>query len=364
MDSRTRFLTALAHEEPDRVPVFATLTAQVGEKLAEELGLPAETPLSRLSQRISHAQVLTHLGNDAVGVRPLWPRAVQDRWRGGELVADFGLPLRRIGGYPDVVARPLAAARTPADVEACPFPDPLEPAAWEFVRAQVSRYGGQYGLIGGLETTIFELSWNLVGLEKFLVDLHEGSPYVEALLDKVLGYNLAVGKRLVELGVDMVWAGDDFGTQRGMLVSPDLWRRFFKPRMQRLFRALKAVNPAVKIAYHSCGSILPIIPDLIEIGLDVLNPIQPKAQGMDLGALKKAYGRELAFFGGVDEQEVLPFGSPEEVEAEVRLRIRQAGAGGGFILGPAHNIQPDTPLQNVRAFFRAAREHGTYPLRS
>jgi len=299
-----------------------------------------------------------------VGVRPLWPRAVHERWRGGELVDDFGLHLRRIGWYTEVVERPLAEARTPADVEACPFPDPLEPAAWEFVRAQVSRYGGQYGLIGGLETTIFELSWNLVGLEKFLVDLHEGSPYVEALLDKVLGYNLAVGKRLVELGVDMVWAGDDFGTQRGMLVSPDLWRRFFKPRMQRLFRALKAVNPAVKIAYHSCGSILPIIPDLIEIGLDVLNPIQPKAQGMDLGALKKAYGRELAFFGGVDEQEVLPFGSPEAGEAEVRLRIRQAGAGGGFILGPAHNIQPDTPLQNVRAFFRAAREHGTYPLRS
>jgi uroporphyrinogen decarboxylase len=167
---------------------------------------------------------------------------------------------------------------------------------------------------------------------------------------------------MAELGVDMILTGDDFGTQRGMMVSPELWRKYFKPRMRSLFLELKRIRPELKIAYHSCGTILPIIPDLVEIGLDVLNPIQPAALGMDLGALKKEYGRELAFFGGVDEQQVLPFGTPAEVEEEVQLRIKQAGADGGFILAPSHNIQPDTPLANILAFFNAARKHGKYPL--
>jgi len=129
-----------------------------------------------------------------------------------------------------------------------------------------------------------------------------------------------------------------------------------------LFQALKAANPKVKLAYHSCGSILPIIPDLIDIGLEVLNPIQPGAQGMDLGRLKGEYGQRLAFFGGVDEQTILPFGTPDQVAEEVRLRVRQAAAGGGFIIAPAHNIQPDTPLANIHAFFEAVRRWGRYPL--
>jgi len=147
-----------------------------------------------------------------------------------------------------------------------------------------------------------------------------------------------------------------------MMISPEQWGRVFKPRMQYVFEELKRINPTIKISYHSCGSILPIITDLIEICLDVFNPIQPRAKNMDLGKLKKKFGDRLIFFGGVDEQRVLPFGNTGEVKEEVRLRIAQAGKKGGFIIAPSHNIQPDTPLENIYAYFKAIKKYGTYPL--
>jgi uroporphyrinogen decarboxylase len=362
MNSKERFLTALEHAEPDRVPIFANLTPQVGDRLGKELGLPGEPVLSRLSQRVSHNEILTHLGNDAIAVRPTWPKYVQDRWKQNVFIDDFGFEFTRIGYYAEVAKRPLASAETVEDIETFQIPDILLPETWQYVENQISHYGQDYAVIGDLETTIFELSWNLVGLEKFIVDLLMEKPYVPVLLDKILGYSSAIGKRMVELGVDVIWAGDDFGTQQGMMISPELWRKHFKPRMKELFNTLKKTNPKVKIAYHSCGGIMPIVPDLVEIGLEILNPIQPTAKDMDLGALKKTYGNKLAFFGGVDMQNVLPFGTVKEVQEEVKLRIRQAGYGGGFVIAPAHNIQPDTPSENIYAFFNAVKKFGSYPL--
>jgi uroporphyrinogen-III decarboxylase len=146
-----------------------------------------------------------------------------------------------------------------------------------------------------------------------------------------------------------------------MLISPQFFREFFKPRYARLFSKWKAINPHVKIAFHSDGNIYPIIPDLIEIGLDILNPVQPKS--MDPARLKKAYGDHLTFWGTVDIQEVLPFGTPQDVANEVRLRLRTAGKGGGLILSPAHNIQAEVPLQNILAFYETAKTYGRYPIR-
>jgi len=148
----------------------------------------------------------------------------------------------------------------------------------------------------------------------------------------------------VELGVDMVWLGDDVGTQSSMLMSPDVWRRFFKPRMANLVASLKRINPRVKVAYHSDGNIYAIIPDLIEIGIDVLNPIQPAC--MDPVLLKEQYGDKLCFWGSIDVQRTLPFGTPLDVRQEVITRIETLGKGGGFILAPTHHVQLDTPLAN------------------
>ncbi len=348
---KQRFLQALNHQETDRVPTYTTLTPQVAEELALGLGVDTEPVLARMSQRISHAEVLTKLGNDAVAIRPTWPADVQDRWKRGVLIDDFGFVCRRVGYYTEIVERPLSSAASREDIERFQAPGLDDPEIWKWAKEQIETYGDQFAIIGNLETTIFELCWNLVGLEKFLIDLQQEEEYVFALLDKIQAYSLSCGLKMIELGVDMIWTGDDFGTQTGMLLSPNLWRSVFKPRMAYLFESFKKANPEVKIAYHSDGSITPIIPDLIEIGMEVLNPIQPGARGIDLGALKSEYGEVLAFFGGVDEQEVLPFGDARRVREEVRLRIDQAATNGGFIIAPAHNIQPDTPLENVYAFF-------------
>jgi uroporphyrinogen decarboxylase len=209
---------------------------------------------------------------------------------------------------------------------------------------------------------VFEYAWNLVGLEKFLIDLSYGADYVEPLLDQVMHFNIEVARTLIGLGVDVILTGDDFGTQGGMLISPRLWRHYFKGRMRQVFDACRQANPEVILAYHSCGSIAPIIPELIEIGLQALNPIQPKAKDMEPARLKAQYGDRLAFFGGVDIQEVVPFGTVQDVREEVRRRIYELGNDGGYLLAPAHDIQPEAPTANVLAIFDAVREYGQYPL--
>jgi uroporphyrinogen-III decarboxylase len=151
----------------------------------------------------------------------------------------------------------------------------------------------------------------------------------------------------------MIWLGDDIGHQQGMLISPRHWRRFFKPRMANIIERLKAINPQLKVAYHTDGCVYEVIPELIEIGLDVLNPVQPAA--MDPVKLKREYGKDLCFWGSIDEQYTLPFGTPAEVRKEVLDRIVTLGSGGGLILAPTHHLQLDTPLENFWAMVEAVR---------
>jgi len=149
----------------------------------------------------------------------------------------------------------------------------------------------------------------------------------------------------------MIWLGDDVGHQQGMLISPRHWRRFFKPRMAHIIERLKAINPQLKVAYHTDGCVYEVIPELIEIGLDVLNPVQPAA--MDPVRLKREYGKELCFWGSIDEQHTMPFGRPGDVRREVAERIKTVGSDGGLILAPTHHLQLDTPLDNFWALLEA-----------
>jgi uroporphyrinogen decarboxylase len=193
-----------------------------------------------------------------------------------------------------------------------------------------------------------------------MVDMVANQSFAHALLEKILQYQLVTGTRLAELGVDIIWLGDDFGTQRGLLVSIEHWRQFFKPRYREMISTFKSVNPAVKIAYHSDGDIEELLPEYIEVGVEIYNAVQPKAN--DIGRLKRRFGDDLSFWGTVDIQEVMPYGTLEDVHWEVRERISLAGSGGGLILAPSHNIQPDVPLANILAFYEAARRYGEYPL--
>lgn len=359
MDHRQRFMAVLEGKQADCVPVLANLTPQLAERLAEQMHKPLQLVDSFLSTRISHLDILLALGNDAVEVAAT--RAADHptvTLEDGRQRDEWGIVYEQVGLYAEAVVRPLAEAESVEDVEAYPFPDAHAAGRWDFAEQTIAQYKDGYGLVGDMEACLFELAWNLTGLEKFLMDLLTEEEYVDVLLDKILEYSTQCGLKMIDLGVDMLWTGDDFGTQSAMMVSPDVWRRHFKPRMAKMFAAFKERNPQVKIAYHSCGAIAPIIPDLIEIGLDFLNPIQPKAEGMDLAALAREYGDALGFFGGVDVQGILPNGTTEDVANEVK-RCLNATKGRRFIIAPAHNIQPDTPVENVFAFYEAVKKYGT-----
>jgi uroporphyrinogen-III decarboxylase len=169
-----------------------------------------------------------------------------------------------------------------------------------------------------------------------------------------MNYHLTIARNLVKKGVDMIWIGDDVGAQNSMLISPDTWRRFFKEKMAYFISELKGINPGVKIAYHSDGYIMPIIPELAEIGIDILNPVQPAS--MNPAEVKRVAGEKLCLWGTVDEQNTLPFGNHDDVRKEIAERIRTIGRRGGLILSPTHNIQLDTPLENYFAMIDAVRQ--------
>lgn len=355
MNSKERTLKAINHQDPDRPPIFATLTPQMAKKLSAAFDIPYESPIdSLLSTRISHTELLTKLGNDLVCIAAAYPKGGETYKReDGLYVNEWGMVFKDTGLYSEFIEYPLANIRTKQDISNYPFPDPYAEGRFDVARKVLKKYKSDYVIIGDLETSIFETAWYLVGLEKFLLDLLSGVPYVSQLLDKIMLINIQIGQELIKLGVDLIWCGDDFGMQHGMIMDPETWRKWFKPRIRYMFQSFRQVNPDIKIAWHSCGSILPIIPDFIELGLDILNPIQPLAKGMNPEYLKNEFGKDLVFFGGIDVQELLPYKSPAEIKEEISRRCEILGKDGGYIAAPAHNIQPDTPIENVYAMFDA-----------
>jgi uroporphyrinogen decarboxylase len=358
MTSRERVLTAIDHKEPDRLPVFVTLTPQVAQQLSAFFNITYEPPVdSLLSTRISHSKLLSYLGNDCIGIAATVPdNCPSTKDENGIITNEWGMKFKNSGLYNEFYMYPLAHASLPEDIYQYPFPDPYGPGRFRHAEKTIKSYKDKYAIVADLETTIFETSWYLTGLEKFLVDLITEAPYLDKLLDRVMEINVKTGIYLIEMGADILWAGDDFGTQHGMIMDPELWRKVFKPRIKWMFEEFRKVNPKIKLAWHSCGSIPEIIPDFIEVGLDILNPIQPQAKGMAPEFLKKEYGKDLVLFGGIDLQKLLPYSSHEEIKHEVKRICRILGKGGGYILAPAHNIQPDTPVENLLAIYEAVKE--------
>jgi len=360
MTSRERTLLAINHREPDRPPLYVSLTPQVAKALSEAFGVPYEPPVDALlSTRMSHMNLLAHMGVDIIGIAATYPASFPSTvLPDGRVRNEWGMVFRTVGLYGEFDEFPLQKAVTANDIEQYDFPDPLAPGRFDVAQDMMNRFFSSHGIVGDLETSVFETAWYLTGLEKFLMDLLMEAEYLPRLLDKIMSINTTLGKKLIELGVDILWCGDDFGSQQGMIMDPDLWRKVFKPRIREMFAAFRKVRPDIKLAWHSCGSILPIIPDLIELGLDILNPIQPLANGMDPEFLKNTYGKDLIFFGGIDVQRLLPYGTPQQISDEVKRRAAILGNGGGYIIAPAHNIQPDTPVANIVAFFDAVKSLG------
>jgi uroporphyrinogen decarboxylase len=201
---------------------------------------------------------------------------------------------------------------------------------------------------------LFETSWPIRGYENMLADMLADPEIAEYLLDLQLSWNIEYATQAAYAGADALYFGDDVGNQNGMTFSAELWRKMLKPRWEKIFSAAKKINPNIVLWYHSCGNVTDIIGDLIDVGLDILNPIQPEC--MDIYNIQKKYGDKLSFDGGLGTQSIMPFGKPSEVIAETKRLVEVFGENGGFILSPSHVLEPEVPPQNIDAFIKTAKE--------
>lgn len=358
MYSKERFQKTINGEIPDRAPLYVSCTPRVAQMLSSYTGQAYEKPLdSMLSTRASHMDLMAWLGADAVGITVCSPTNKPTIDMGDSLIKnEWGMVFKNTGQYNEFYEFPLAHAEFAKDIEDYNFPDPFAPGRWEAAQLTIDKYGKTHGIIADLETTLFETAWYLTGLEKFLVDMMMEAEYINPLLDKIQFIHTEYGKKMIEMGTDVLWCGDDFGSQTSLMMGQDVFRRIFKPRIKEMFFEYKKVNPNIKLAWHSCGAIKPLIPDFIEIGLDILNPIQPLATGMEPQPLKDEFGKDLVFFGGICVQDLLPNGTPDAVKSEVIRRAEILGKDGGYIIAPAHNIQEDTSVENIMALFEAVKQ--------
>ncbi len=353
MKHRDRVLTALNHEEPDRCPMQVSFTPEFAARLETDLQLKGQglhNPHGggntyELERLLDEDMLLTSVGwvNGYYQIGYQDVDSYQDEWGVTWKTIEYETRFGK-GKYTEPFGPPLAD--DPA-LDAYKPPDPNRPALYAEAEYVVHKYKDEYWIVGVTPTTIFETAWALRGYERLLMDMAIDPDKANRVLEIPFQYHKTVTQQLVKLGVDMIWLGDDLGQQSSMLMSPKMWRKYFKPRMAELISSLRAINPQIKIAYHTDGVVYPIIPELIEIGIDVLNPIQPMA--MDPVKLKSEYGDRLCFWGSMDIQQTLPFGTPEQVREEVIRRLKTIGREGGLIIGPTHNLQLDTPLENFWA---------------
>ena len=349
MNHRERVQTALNHEIPDRCPMQISFTPEFAKCLRTDLhvkGRAAHNPHGggntyELERAIGEDMLLTSVG--WANCYYLAGQPYTDEWGIGWKIQPYETPFGR-GFYTEIAGHPLAQDEAIATYKP---PDPNRPQLYHEAERVIREFKDEYWIVGVTVTTIFETAWALRGLERLLTDFVSDPETADRILEIPYRYHLTAAKRLAEMGVDMIWTGDDVGGQADMVISPKTWRRFLKPRMANFIAELKRINPQVKVAYHTDGNVERILPELIEIGLDVLNPVQPAC--MDPAELKRKYGRNLCFWGSIDEQHTLPFGSPADVAEEVRRRLATIGAGGGLILGPTHHVQLDTPMENFWA---------------
>ncbi len=382
MTARERLLLALNHREPDRVPIdlggnqsgihrfaYQRLVDLLGLKeeivimdLVQQLALPSEAVLERLHVDTRYVRAKGAAGFDARAVK----REREGRtWH--DFTDEFGVTWSMPEDSPryfDITHSPLAGLSLD-EIKAYPFPRGDDPTRFEGLREEALRIRRDTpcAVISGISGVVYEICWYMRGLENLFADMIERPQVLEAIIDRTLQFWLDWFRLFLdEAGdiVDVIMIGDDLAGQKGPLFSPAIYRSIVKPRQKRLVQYIRSRTKA-KIWYHSCGSVLEYIPELIDNGVDALNPVQLSARGMDPGELKKAFGEEICFWGGgIDSQHVLPHASPDEVREQVRRNLGIFKPGGGYVFANVHNIQADVPPGNVIAMFDAAHECGQY----
>ncbi len=382
MTSRERLLTALDHREPDRVPIDLG-SMQTGihkfayRDLVEHLGIDHEAEiLDPVQQLVRPGEEL--LERFHVDVRYVSPSAASD-FQGGieqnqrdgrlwhDLVDEFGVRWSMPDDQPyfmDITHHPLADA-TLDDLRDYPFPEGDDPGRFAGMRerALMLRNETPYAVASTVAGVVYEVCWYMRGLARWLMDTLQQPEFCEALLDRTLWFWLDFFRGFLdELAdvLDVIMIGDDIAGQNGPMFQPRFYREVVKPRQKRLVQYIRSRTKA-KVWYHTCGGCMQFIPDLIDNGIDVLNPVQISAAGMEPSELKTQFGNRLSLWGGaIDTQHVLPTASPETVREHVRRNLEIFKPGGGYVFNNVHNIQAGVPAENIVAMFDAAYEFGFY----
>ena len=353
MTSRERVLAALAHKPTDRVP-----------RLLYEEAIGYTPPIERLlRERCAPNPPRDYFGMDITRVTFNPTALLRSRfadWLGrdadvalsGGEVDEWGVWRRKGGLHHFAQMRPSLRGVELGRLQQYPWPDLDQPYRWDGVRESVAVLHAQGFAVTGYAGSVFERAWYLRGMEELMMDLLTAPEIAHWLFERTSALQQFAAGQFARAGVDIIIVGDDVAGQQGLMMKLATWREFLKPRLAATVRRVKQSRSSAFVLYHSDGNVEAIIPDLIEIGIDILNPVQPEC--MDPAAIKRKFGDRLSFWGTVSVQQTMPFGTPEEVRAEVRARVRTVGRGGGFILVPAHVLGPETPWENIVAFFEAA----------
>ena len=347
MNCRERVLAAVALQEPDRVPVDLWALPPVTFQLQEHFRVEKDEAVWKA------------LGVD---LRSVWPEYIGPEhtvFSDGTWIDWWGIHKKTVGPFDEIVDYPLAECGTVEEIERYSWPDPdwfdyqgLQSKCEQFGEyAQVIRDPGPY------TACVLRVAMYLRSMDRFMIDLALNPDIAQAILNRIAQFYLELSRRTLEsVGdrTDIYCIADDMGTQDGLLISPDMFDRFIQPSLRQFIELAKCYGQ--HIMYHTCGSVKPLIPRFIDLGVDILNPIQVSAQGMDPAELKKEFGKLLCFHGALDIQTLLTQSSPDKVRDEVCKLCSTLGKG-GYILAPTNNLLPDTPVENILAAYEAARKH-------
>jgi len=349
--SRERVLTALSHREPDRIPV--TLAYEQPEVILQRYGkLPIDLPMRQDIYTVAPwhsappATVREQYYHDIDLPADTWI----DGWGVARSLSSSGESLRTVG--------PLRKAENIADIEAFPWPDVGSVRCVTDLRAQVDDLHRQELAVVGVGGSIFEYSWYMFGMDRLMMALVSDPDVALRLFDKITERLIVSASHCASAGADILRLGDDIADQRGMMIAPELWRATLKPRLASIIASARSIQPDMPVLYHSDGNVSAVIDDLIEVGVTILNPVQPEA--LDPFEVKRRYGDRLSLWGAVGTQTVFPFYTPEEVRCTVRQYCSALGEGGGYVIGPTHSLERDVPWENIEAFYRAVEEFGVY----
>jgi uroporphyrinogen decarboxylase len=405
--SRDRVMAALNHETADRVPIdfggsrVTGIAAVAYRRLLERMGVREEVHVYDLKQQLADPSLamIERMGGDVVQLHRLAPTTGMpflfvDSWKSGlmtdgapclvpeayesrhlpdgdiEIMHQDRVIARRPATalYFDVCHAPLATAETPEDIDAFVFPDPWTDREEQYLKSRIKALydGTDKAIFAGLplmNCSFFEISLLLFGYERFMEHLILNRGLVEYWLNRMVENDIRILERFLGIVgpyIQAIQLNDDFGAQDSLQISPDIYREVFKPCQKKWIDFVKS-KTAAKVFIHCDGAIETILPDFIEIGIDVLNPLQTSARGMEPRKIKDLFGDRLSFWGGgVETQTTLPFGSLDDIRREVRERVELLGQGGGYVFGTIHNIQPDIPPEKILAVFETARQYGVY----